>query len=113
MYFGKKLQSRKIEVDLMGIVEDLKSLEELHAKGRLSNEEFAAAKAAAISGTAQSAAAPARAIEPGPPARKKSSAAVVVWRLLGVVILLLLLWVFLGRPSSTAIREMANLPADL
>lgn len=97
----------------MGIADDLRSLEELHTKGRISDQEFAAAKAAAISGSSQAMAAPARAIEPNEPARKKSNAALMIWRLVGVAILLWLLWVFLGRPSTTAIKEMANLPSDL
>lgn len=104
----------------MGLIDDLKSLEELHTKGRLSDEEFAAAKAAAISGSNKPApsptvpaAAPARAIAPVEPPKQKSKAAMVIWRLIGVVVLVWLLWAFFGRPSITTIKQAVNLPADV
>jgi hypothetical protein len=104
----------------MGLIEDLKSLEELHAKGRLRDEEFAAAKAATISGSkpppAPAAAAPARAVERAvlpPPQKKPVGTGRIVWRLIGVGILLWLLWAFLGRPSMNTIKQQASLSADL
>jgi hypothetical protein len=71
--------------------------------------------------TSAIAAAPAQAqIPPAPAAspqaervplpQKKSKVFVIVWRLVGVVVLLWLLWVFLG---TTAMKEIAHLPADL
>ena len=60
----------------MAFTDDLKALEELHSKGRLTDQEFAAAKAAAIATAttpSQTAAAAAPAISPTPADKKKAS----------------------------------------
>jgi hypothetical protein len=100
----------------MGLIQDLKSLEELHARGRLSDQEFAAAKAAAISKSgpaAAPAAAPAPAIASELVEKKPTRKGVMLWRLIGVAVLLWLLWFYLGKPSTTTMKELANLPADI
>jgi ABC-type phosphate/phosphonate transport system permease subunit len=101
----------------MALTDDLKSLEELHAKGKLSDQEFAAAKAAAISsaGTAgQYAAAPQRAIAPTDQKQKKPS---TFGRLLFVAILAVILWVYfqghLTKPAATIIKEAVHMPVEL
>src|SRR5258708_9743188 len=107
----------------MGLVEDLKSLEELHARGRLTDEEFADAKASAISGSKSTAPVPARpattsVIQSPAPAKKNLATATVISRIIGLLILLFLGWVFIqqnagNKPSSTVIKEVMRMPTDV
>jgi len=102
----------------VALSDDLKALEELHSKGRLTDQEFTAAKSAAIAnatGTvSQPAAAPAPAVSPAPAVRKKSSP----WRrIVLAVILLALVWVYvqsrLTQPAATVFKEVVHMPMDL
>jgi hypothetical protein len=103
----------------MSLSDDLKALEELHTKGRLTDEEFAAAKSAAITNASRplptaTATAPAPAISPAVSANKKTSA---LPRLLLGILLLTLLWAYLqprlSRPATTVLKEVVHMPVDL
>lgn len=103
----------------MALSDDLKALEELHSKGRLTDQEFTAAKAAAIAnatGTATGAAtATAPAMSPAPKAEKRKSSPLgrVIWALIGVA----LIWVYiqsrLTQPAATLFKEVVHMPVDL
>jgi hypothetical protein len=103
----------------MGLSDDLKAIEELHSKGRLTDQEFGAAKAAAIAnatGSATGAAsATAPAVSPAPKVDKKKSSPVgrIILALIGVA----LIWVYiqsrLTQPAATLIKEVVHMPVDL
>jgi len=102
----------------MALSDDLKALEELHSKGRLTDQEFSAAKSAAIANatgtTPQAAAAPAPATSAPPAAGKKASP----WpRIVLALILLAVGWVYiqsnLTRPAATVFKEVVHMPIDL
>jgi hypothetical protein len=108
----------------MGMVDDLKSLEELHAKGRLTDEEFASAKAAIISGKPSFAPPGSPAVtgnqvkESSAPKRKPTSLGRVVRITIGVAVLLCLAWVYVQQetghiPVTTALKVAARMPLDL
>jgi len=102
----------------MTLSDDLKALEELHSKGRLTDQEFTAAKSAAITNATgtipQAAAAPTPAVSPAPVVKKKSSP----WpRMVLGLILLAMLWVYiqsrLTQPAATVFKEVVHMPMDL
>jgi hypothetical protein len=101
----------------MALSDDLKALEELHSKGRLTDQEFTAAKSAAIAnatGAVSHAAAPAPAVSLAPEAKKKSPS----WRriVLGLI-LLAFVWVYiqsrLTQPAATVFKEVVHMPVDV
>lgn len=104
----------------MALADDLKSLEELHAKGKLTDQEFGTAKAAAIqnaSGSAQStaaAAAPTTSSPTQPKPEKKSSS---FGRLMLLVLLIVLAWIYfqsrIDKPAGTLLKEVTHMPVDL
>jgi hypothetical protein len=102
----------------VALSDDLKALEELHSKGRLTDQEFTAAKSAAIANAsgavAQASAAPAPAIAPSPATKKKSSP----WpRIVLALVFLVLVWVYvqsrLTQPAATVFKEIVHMPVDV
>ena len=99
----------------MGIPEELKSLEEMNTKGTLTNEEFAAAKAAAISKYGQSASTQPASKTPEPPEKKSTAGRVPLF-----VFILVVLGVWYaaqhnvsGTTTSAALKAAARMPVDL
>lgn len=95
----------------MGITEDLKSLEEMKARGTLTAAEFDAAKVAAISKHGQPATAELR-----KPGEKKQS---LIWRIAVFVVILLVLGFWYttqqngGTSATTALKAVVHMPVDL
>jgi len=99
----------------MGITEELKSLEEMNTKGTLTNEEFAAAKAAAISKYGQSASTQPASKAPEAPEKKSTAGRVLLF-----VFILVVLGVWYaaqhnvsGTTTSAALKAAARMPVDL
>src|SRR5450432_996670 len=96
----------------MALSDDLKSFEELHSRGRLTDQEFTAAKATAIANAGAVPQNPAVA-QPAPKAAKKSPWRPFLLVLIGVV----LIWVYiqsrLTQPAANLLKEVVHMPMDL
>lgn len=105
----------------MGLIEDLKSLEELHANGRLTDDEFSAAKAAALAASRSSSATAAPAVAPAPTSVATSASqkkGLKTGKILALVAVVALAWIFIqqnsgNKSASTLLKEAVTMPVDL
>ena len=96
----------------MGLTEELKSLEEMNAKGTLTSDEFAAAKAAAIANVGKSPTTVQPSQLPKQPSKTGSNIGI---RLLWLAVLVGVIWVIVssfGKPTDL-LKATARLPMDL
>jgi len=96
----------------MALSDDLKSLEELHTRGRLTDQEFTAAKATAI---ANAGAVPQNTtvVTPAPTVVKKSSWRAFLLVFIGVVLIWVYLQSRLTQPAANILKEVVHMPMDL
>jgi hypothetical protein len=95
-----------LEAVQMGIVEELKTLDDLHTNGKLSDAEFSAAKTSALK------------TEPAPAAKTRRSWAVVPIFIALLVIFLLFVWYSngskrTGQMLATAVHAPINLRSEV